>query len=332
MLFQLNPANKIISKTKKVPLKAIDWLEQDLQELMFSKLDELLPEEELLLIGQSRKWQEEPDLIAVDKEGALYIFELKAWESQDFNLLQVMRYGQIYGQYDYDALNHRYRITRPSSPGLLEDVNQKFSINLEKHQINQRQKFILITNGLDYKTRQAIEYWSQQGIQIDAWIYRVHQVGRDTLLEFETFQKSENPFEDLPEGYYILNTNRQDGPRDEKDMLREHKAAAFFPPWKFKIEKINKGDKVFLYRSGEGIIAMGKGSGILEKKAYRDDPNHPEEEYFTKLKAFNVLKKPLPASEIKQITGVNYRFMSTMFNIDAESGERIWKHILENCL
>ena len=35
--------------------------ERGLQRILFSSLDRLLPDEELLLIGQSRRWREEPD-------------------------------------------------------------------------------------------------------------------------------------------------------------------------------------------------------------------------------------------------------------------------------
>jgi hypothetical protein len=34
----------------------------------------LFPDDELVLLMQSRSWQEEPDLMAVDKDGNLYIF------------------------------------------------------------------------------------------------------------------------------------------------------------------------------------------------------------------------------------------------------------------
>lgn len=332
MLFTLDPQNKVLSKTKKVPLHNINWKEHDLQQLLYDNLDELLPDDELLLIMQSRRWQEEPDLMAIDKEGTLYIFELKAWESADFNLLQVLRYGQIFGQYDYDGLNHIYKTAFPSAGNLIDNLNQKFETELEPENINQQQRFILITNGLDTKTRQAVEYWGMQGIQIDTWIYRLHQIADQILFEFETFLKSENPFEDLEGGYYILNTNRQDGDQDELDMLANQKAAAYFSPWKHKIEQINKGDKVFLYSSGKVIVAIGVGSGDLRKKNFRDNPEYFNEEFYTKLKSFKELKHPLPAREIKKITGVNHRFMSTMFSIGQEGGDALWNYITTNCL
>ena len=38
--------------------------------------------------GLGSPWREEPDLLAVDKQGKLYIFEIKVWEAQAENLLR----------------------------------------------------------------------------------------------------------------------------------------------------------------------------------------------------------------------------------------------------
>ncbi len=145
MIFNLQKENNQLSRKKSVRLSDIGWKELDFQKLMYENLDLLLPEDELLLIMQSRKWQEEPDLMAIDKNGDLYIFELKAWESQDINLLQVLRYGQIFGQSTYTDLNELYVKFFPGSKGLLTDLNNKFSINLNETDINKKQRFILVT-------------------------------------------------------------------------------------------------------------------------------------------------------------------------------------------
>ena len=49
-----------------------------------------------------RTRQEEPDILAIDSNGDLYIFELKRWEGKQENLLQVLRYGQLFGNSTYD--------------------------------------------------------------------------------------------------------------------------------------------------------------------------------------------------------------------------------------
>lgn len=324
MLFILDKDKHSATKTTKLTLASIGWKEEDLQKLLYDNLNKIFPDDDLLLIMQSRKWQEEPDLMAIDSEGNLNIFELKAWESQDFNLLQALRYGQIFGQHNYDLLNQLFKKFNPSATELLKTLNEKFSISLTAEQINKKQKFIIITNGTDHRTRQAINYWAGQGLHIQSWVYRLHKVDNQVLIEFDRFKIIDSPFEDLQGGYYILNTNRQGGIEDDEEMLKEGKAAAYFEPWKYKIEYLRKGDTVFLYRSGVGIVAKGIATGELKKKNYRNNPDHENEEYYQKLKDFKVLVKPIPASEIKRIGKTEYVFMQTMFGVDEETGKKLW--------
>jgi len=333
MIFKLNKNSYTISRVKRNTLFEIGWKEEHFQKLLFKNLEKVLQDEELLLIMQSRKWQEEPDLMAIDSNGDLYIFELKAWESEEYNLLQALRYGQIYGQYSYEALNELFLKFFPQSQNLLKALKNKFGTDLTEDKINNNQHFVVITNGLDFKTRQAILYWRQKGIDIRSWVYRIYKLNEDEILvEFDTFRIREDPYEDIEEGFYILNTNYSNDPQDDKDMIVNQKAAAYFEPWKRNIEKLKKGDKVFLYRSGEGIVAVGIASGKLEKKPYHGQSKYKDEEYCMKLNKFKKLKKPLSASEIKRITGVNYRFMSTMFSIDKDSGEVLWEYIVKSCI
>jgi hypothetical protein len=190
----------------------------------------------------------------------------------------------------------------------------------------------VITNGLDAKTREAIRYWRSTGLDIRPWVYRVYpnQSATDSMyLEMSAFRVDDNPYEDLAEGYYILNTNFSNDPKDHEDLLTNAKAAAYYDPWKFKIERLTKGDIVFLYQSGVGIVAFGKADGKLVKCSHDDEP---DEEYFRKLQQFQQLLRPLSAAEIKSVTGVNHIFMGTMFGIDVEAGKKIEKYLYENKL
>ncbi len=331
MIFRLDKDHHNIKRVQRNQLSDIGWKEEDFQKLLFGNLEKILQDEELLLIMQSRKWQEEPDLMAIDSSGDLYIFELKAWESREYNLLQVLRYGQIYGQYSYESLNSLFLKFFPESQDLLKSLNDKFDTSLPADKINKKQHFIVITNGRDFKTRRAILYWSQSGIDIRSWVYRIYKLSRDNILvEFNTFRIIEDPDEDIEEGFYILNTNYSNDPSDDKDMIDNQKVAAYFAPPKRNIARLKKGDKVFLYRSGKGIVAMGIVSGRLEKKPYHGEEKHKDEEYCMRLDKFKKLKQPLPAGEIRRITDTNYRFMSTMFAIDGDSGNSLWEHILTN--
>lgn len=109
--------------------------------------------------------------------------------------------------------------------------------------------------------------------------------------------------------FHVLNTNRRHNESDHDHMLNNGIAAAFYDPWKHNIDRINKGDTVFLYENGVGIVAYGSGSGETLKKDRYDDI---DECHYQVLSDFNVLEKPLSAAEIKKILGRNIVFLKTM--------------------
>jgi len=328
MLLKVDVKTKLATRVPLEKLRTFELDERSFQDILFRSLDRLLPDDELLLVMQSRKWQEEPDLMAIDKDGKLYIFELKAWESQSENLLQVLRYGQLFGNYSFEDLQRLYSKFDSTNQDLKEAHQARFDVLLSHEQFNNKQVFIVMTNGLDYKTREAIKYWRSSGLDIRPWVYRVYRsMDDEILLEISAFAVEDNPYEDITEGYYILNTNFRNNRVNHEDMLTNKKAAAYFSPWKNKIERLTKNDVVFLYQSGVGIVAFGTANGKLEKLPYLGDPKHKDEEYFMRLRQFSSLEIPISAAEIKEVTGVNYRFMSTMFAIDAESGRKLQAYI-----
>lgn len=326
MLLNIDRHTKDAVRAPARTLKTFDLSEEDLQNILFKTLDRLIADDELILLMESRKWQEEPDLMAVDKDGNLFIFELKAWESQSSNLLQVLRYGQIFGSSTYADLNALYQRQNPSQT-LAQAHAATFGIALPEEKYNQRQVFVVVTNGVDHRTREAIRYWRSCSLDVRPWIYRVYESAQpgQVQLEMAAFRTGDNPYEDLAGGYWLLNTNYSNSPLDHEDMLKEGKAAAYFEPWKFKIERIQPGDTVFLYRSGKGIVGWGKADKQLQKRNYQDriEKEYRQEEYFRRLLNFQRLSQPMTAARIKAITGINYCFMTTLFGLDAESGEKI---------
>jgi len=298
MLLRVDSKTKLAARVPGERLQKFGLDERGLQDILFHSLDRLLPDDELLLVMQSRRWQEEPDLMAVDKDGRLYIFELKVWESRSENLLQVLRYGQIYGSYTYDDLQRLYAKFDNTGRSLSVVHEARFEVELEEEDFNRAQVFVVMTNGLDFKTREAVQYWREQGLNVRPWVYRVYQGNTDgeLLLEVSTFAIKDNPYGDIIEGYYILNTNYRNAPEDHEDMLSRKKAAAYFAPWKHKIERLSKGDVVFLYQSGVGIVAVGTASGQLKKCSYQDNPQYADEEYSMSLRQFKQLKHPKSAA------------------------------------
>ena len=106
MLFHLDTKN--ISNLKQAKISSLSnfgFTEKDLENLISKNISKIIPENQLMVLFQERPFDEAADIYALDITGKLYIFELKRWKSNKENILQVLRYGQIFGQYDYYQLN-----------------------------------------------------------------------------------------------------------------------------------------------------------------------------------------------------------------------------------
>lgn len=328
MLLRIDPGSAVAERIHGAALRDIGLDERGLQAILFESLDRLIPDEELLVIAQSRRWQEEPDLLALDQSGRLFIFEIKAWESSPSNLLQALRYGQILGTQTYDDLARRFAQSRAGALPLEDAHAARFGVRIPREEYNHEQVFVVLTNGLDVKTREAARYWKKAGLDVRPWVYRAyHGLGSSPVLEISPFRVEDDPYEDVLGGAYILNTNYQNSPEDHEYMLREERAAAFFSPPKKRIERLGRGDWVFLYQTGVGIVAYGRATGRIERRPYHGLDEYPDEEYSTKLERFRRIDPPLAASEINELLGTNYKFRGTMFSIGREAGAQLRRHV-----
>lgn len=333
MLYKLDVKSKNYTKVKRVTLESIGWKELDLQILLSNHIQDIISSNELMTIFNERPRQEEPDILALDRNGDLYIFELKRWSSNQENILQVLRYGQLYGNSNYDELNEMFNKYHKNEKNKLElrEIHEKYfdlseSYKLKIEDFNKKQHFLIVTNGLDQKTVEAVAYWKNNGINIDAIVYWVFEINGEHFIEFNMYSPIEGYLE-YDSNRYILNTNYHNNPNHTDDMLREKKAAAYYPGWMEKIEKLQKGDIVFLYKSGTGIIAYGVATGNMEKQDCDGNPNY---EYYMKLDKFKILKKPLSASEMKTVVKQGLSFRQTMAAISEECSELLLEEIKKN--
>jgi len=141
------------------------------------------------------------------------------------------------------------------------------------------------------------------GLSKQEAIFRLVEAGIEVAeLEFEKE-------DDVPANFHVLNTNRRHDEDDQEHMLSLGIAAAFYDPWKYNIDRIKKGDIVFLYENGVGIVAYGKGSGVTKKKDRHEDK---DECHYQELEGFVILENPLSAARIKEILNRNVVFLRAM--------------------
>jgi hypothetical protein len=333
MLFYLDKEDKtVLTSVQPTTLQKLGWLEKDLENLVAKYIDRIVREDQLLVIHQQRQHQEEPDILALDKEGNLHIFELKRWGSNQENLLQVLRYGQIFGQYGYDALDHlfqRYLMRigegkQGKHKHLVEAHKQYFEMpeELPLSAFNQHQRFIIVTNGLDRQTREAISYWGNHGLSITALTYQVYKTLKgDLLFEVSPYGPAGDTFIEAPEGLVVVNTNATYMPDAWKDMFHQGRASAYYGR-KTAVRSIAQGSPIALYHTGVGIVAFGKTIGPCVDAPHGDDP---EGEYYVRCDfEFTVdpskdPEKAVTAREVNDFLGASHRFRLTVYTLPQEA-------------
>ena len=334
MLYKLSTGKNrgATTKAKRITLADIPWREKDLEVLISRNINDLIYSNDLMSIFTERPYQEEPDILALDAVGNLYIFELKRWSAKSENLLQVLRYGQLYGRSDYDTLNNLYQKQHTGNVSLLDAHAKYFDLpygnKIKEEDFHQTQKFIIVTNGLDQETIEAISYWQENGLKIDAITYWVYEINNEHFIEFDMYSPVKG-FLAYESHAFVLNTNSSNDSSCTQDMIREKKAAAYEPGWREKIQKLQKGDCVFLYQTGQGIIAYGIADGKLGKQDYHGQTDY---EYNMGLTDFQTLKTPMSASDMKKIANKDFPFRMTMYSISEETKEALIKDIKENRL
>ena len=109
MLYKFHKEQEQIEKVSFHNIKKVGGNEKDLENLLANHLQDFFSNPVLMPIFQERKWQEEPDLMALDENGTLYIFELKVDFVSDETVFQIIRYAQKFGMESYAKLDHFYQ-------------------------------------------------------------------------------------------------------------------------------------------------------------------------------------------------------------------------------
>jgi hypothetical protein len=328
MLYELNISTP--QSSPRVRLKNAGQLkvtEKHIEDFLAGHLDEIIPEDQLMLIGQERKRQEEADLFALDKNGVLYIFELKRWEGKQENLLQVMRYGQIFGRFDYQRLEDLAR-RHNRLEGELSTAHQTYfelDTPLDADAFNHDQVFVVVTSGLDKETLDVISYWRKKGLKVHSITFKLYEIEGKPHIYFEVYNPEQEVIIESDPGIYIVNTNATFMPDAWQDMLRAPKAAAYFDR-KLAVANIPRGSTVYLYHTKVGIIAKGRTTGEAVPANVGTDV---DAEYHVPLQLDWALRnkaewhQAITASEINATMNSGHRFRHTALTISTEMAATI---------
>lgn len=310
------------------------WSEKDLEDYLRENLVNLIGAD-LMMIGQSRPYQPETDLLALDQNGELWLFELKKVTASSDTLLQVMRYSQNAASFtidDLDDLYSGYKYKKGKGDGLVVDFCENFGFDsptAAQHwgdKIGRIHHLVVVAEGTDDDAVQSVAHWQKSGLDIQLWPYRVHDGDHETFrLELPDLYIKGRQISKRAPGTFLLNTNRKYQPNAEKFMLDKGCAFANGDKWAPKINHIETGSKVLLYANGAGIIAVG--IATAEK---RNIPWPGGLGRFVMLRDFRRLKAPFAAASIRKIAeNDNYPLLQTLITLPEQIGEKVWKACMD---
>lgn len=249
--------NNTIEMLPSYDFKDLGGLEKDLENLLANNLSDLYSESgHLMPIFQERQWQSEPDLCAFDKEGNLYIFELKRGVVHEDTTIQLMRYSQEYGQKNYYELCSLYE-TYTGEEDLAQAHQDAFELEwpLSIEDFNRKQKLILVGTASDSSLTDAVAYWREKGVDIDFIPYRFYKLKGEIYFEF--FAKPYDYHMNIAGSKGIIfDTNRTYFEDAIWDMFKHDKVSAYGDV-RSCVNTFNKGDYVLYFHKGLGVVAAG---------------------------------------------------------------------------
>ena len=336
MLFQIPKKGHIPpTQLKTSDLSAQGWTEKKLEDYLGEHLASLIGED-LWVIRQSRPYQPEADVLALDRQGEIWFFELKKVSTNADNLLQVMRYSQSAAAWSIDELDDLYREYYSQKnhfyQTLLADFCGHFGYENSspwEQRIGSAHHLVVIADGIDEEAVQAVAHWQKHGLDIQLWPFRIHDSATSASFNFELpdlFIKGRQISRTAP-GTFLINTNRKNkSSSPEEEYMLEHKCALTSGDhWVPMINHIVSGSKVLLYANRDGIRAIGVATA--EK---RNTTMHGGPERLVKLRDFRVLSKPLTAAKLRKIAGIeNYPLLQTLRRLPDEFGQELWQACCE---
>jgi hypothetical protein len=312
MLYKLGKSGKTFDSVDPVPFFGLP-LEKNLEDLLSQNLwDVLFEGSQLMPIFQERSWQPEADIYALNELGDLVIFELKRAHADGGAVHQALRYCEKAGRYGYEKLEEMLRTYRKGRPVDLQQEHQigfELEHPLDRSAFNRTQHLIIVGSAGDDELIRNVDYWKSKGISLSFIPYRVYRIANEDYFEFFSLPYDQHSNPGLAKGV-IFDTNLSYNEDSIWYMCDGNRVAAF-GDIKGIVHSLSKGDIVFLYHKGRGIVAAGEVKSDV-KEDVPADAMYRDLKWLTPKPAIGDPLRAMPVSQIKQVTGRNFYWAKTM--------------------
>jgi hypothetical protein len=312
MLYKLGKSARKFDSIDPLPFSGLP-LEKELEDLLAQNLwDVLFESSPLMPIFQERSWQPEADIYALNEHGDLVIFELKRANADAGAVHQALRYCEKGARHSYQKLEEMLRAYRKGKPANLQQEHQiDFDLErpLDQSAFNKKQHLIIVGSAGDDELILNVKYWKSKGIPLDFIPYRVYKIADEYYFEFFSLPYDQHSNPSLAKGV-IFDTNLS---YDENSIwyMCEGARVAAFGGIKGIVHSFSKGDIVFLYHKGHGIVTAGEVKSEVKEDASAD-AMYCDLKWLTPKPTKGKALKFMAVRQIKEVTGRNFWWAKTM--------------------
>jgi hypothetical protein len=291
----------------------------------------LLPNEQVLVIGQSVSGQSMADVLALDAFGRLVIVEVKRGRSGRETVAQLLGYAARMRGITYeelDAITQRHRSGLDLYTRFLEFNDGQV---VPREQLGNEQRVIIVASESDADLKQIVGWLAGYGVPIQFVPFTIYAAeGKPRFIEIDGVVSSPELALTHGEwaGDWIFNTNETFNPGAYARMFERGVAAIYgYPNGGRNLEGANPENRVFAYVNRQGLCALGTvidgvvrpGKGIFFDAEGQQQP----EEYHLGLRWDVVLpeEKAISVSEAQDL-GYRLPIRSTFAKLRSGEGAR----------
>jgi hypothetical protein len=321
-----------------LPVSALDLKvkEKDIQSWIAEKPELLFTNPDaVLVIGQAGPGERMPDLLAVDSQGTLLVFEIKRDSPHPSAVGQLQDYAAALAEWTRDDFNRRWQQNPKARGRDLFEAFKDFSENpgFEASEFLENRRFFILASAEsteDEGMKRIVKFLRDNyRFPINFVPFQFYKRGRQHFLEIEKIDVE--PIDDQGwKGDWSFNTNERYSPGAYKKMLKGG-VIAISGYWNTeqKLRSPRKGDRIFAYLNGKGIIAVGR---MREEPPYRSGAIFNElknREHNRKVRWETVVRedRAITPAEVSK-WGYNYPSLPTLCKIgNAKVADKIAKEM-----
>ena len=213
------------------------------------------------------------DILAMDREGALIILELKRDKTPRDIVAQTLDYASWVSSLTTKRV---HEIAMAKLEQRLEVAfRERFDAPLPEI-LNGTHSMVIVASEFDASSKRIVEYLAEEhGLSINTAFFNVFEEGGQQLLATEWLMDQQEVVEraesrkKLPwTGYYYVNAGHDPDVRRWADMQKHGFVAAGYGRFYSKrLEQLNVGDPIYVYQKGCGYV----GFGVVRSSATKSD-------------------------------------------------------------